>query len=214
MPAQPNPFSILNVSPEADPVVIEAAHKALMKKYHPDRLGAGSGDAKRAAMINEAFSILKDPRKRAEYHLRLMPPERIIMMPPSPAARSLRMAAWSGWLTAIAVAVALAVTIHARDNRFPPIPANGPALASSEAAGETRDAGAAVVPVAAAAAVAAPVMSRAATAAIIEPQEAKPAPKRRVAKYRKQRKAVRKRAPAPARAPADGEFLERQGYIY
>jgi hypothetical protein len=52
-------YAVLNVAPDADPAVIEAAYKALMKKYHPDRLGGtGAGDERRAAEINEAFQIL------------------------------------------------------------------------------------------------------------------------------------------------------------
>jgi curved DNA-binding protein CbpA len=61
-------YAVLNVAPDADPAVIEAAYKALMKKYHPDRLGgAHTGDERRAAEINEAFQILRDPNRRAHY---------------------------------------------------------------------------------------------------------------------------------------------------
>lgn len=61
-------YAILNVAPDADPAVIEAAYKALMKKYHPDvQANEPEGDRRRAAEINEAFQILKDPAKRAEY---------------------------------------------------------------------------------------------------------------------------------------------------
>lgn len=61
-------YAILNVAPDADPAVIEAAYRALMKKYHPD-VGPG-GPAERvgrAAEINEAFQILRDPERRASY---------------------------------------------------------------------------------------------------------------------------------------------------
>ncbi len=61
-------YAVLNVAPDADPAVIEAAYKALMKKYHPDVLhGAPTGDARKAAEINEAFQILRDPERRARY---------------------------------------------------------------------------------------------------------------------------------------------------
>ncbi len=61
-------YAVLNVSPNADPAVIEAAYKALMKKYHPDILvGAPSGDQQKAAEINEAFQVLRDPERRARY---------------------------------------------------------------------------------------------------------------------------------------------------
>ncbi|MDP8913206.1 MAG: J domain-containing protein [Pseudomonadota bacterium] len=61
-------YAVLNVAPDADPAVIEAAYKALIKKYHPDMLaGAPGGDLRRAAEINEAFQVLRDPERRARY---------------------------------------------------------------------------------------------------------------------------------------------------
>ena len=61
-------YAILNVAPDADPAVVEAAYKALMKKHHPDhRMDDPEGARRTAAEINEAFHILKDPVKRAEY---------------------------------------------------------------------------------------------------------------------------------------------------
>ena len=61
-------YTILNVAPDADPAVVEAAYKALMKKYHPDvRSDDPESSRQLAAEINEAFHILKDPGKRAEY---------------------------------------------------------------------------------------------------------------------------------------------------
>jgi curved DNA-binding protein CbpA len=61
-------YAILNVAPDADPAVVEAAYKALMKKYHPDvRTEDPETARRRAAEINEAFHILKDPAKRSDY---------------------------------------------------------------------------------------------------------------------------------------------------
>jgi curved DNA-binding protein CbpA len=61
-------YAILNIAPDADPAVVDAAYKALMKKYHPDVLAGGpSADMRSAAEINEAFHILRDPAKRAHY---------------------------------------------------------------------------------------------------------------------------------------------------
>ena len=54
---RPNPYQVLNVSPDAEPEVIEAAYKVLMKKYHPDRhVGAEA----KAAELNQAFNLLRD----------------------------------------------------------------------------------------------------------------------------------------------------------
>jgi curved DNA-binding protein CbpA len=61
-------YSILNVSPDADPAVIEAAYKALMKKHHPDMLvGEPQSIQGKAAEINRAFQTLRDPERRAHY---------------------------------------------------------------------------------------------------------------------------------------------------
>lgn len=63
-----NLYAILNVSPDADPVVIEAAYRVLIKRYHPDKLGPGAeAEERRAAEINHAFAILRNPAKRARY---------------------------------------------------------------------------------------------------------------------------------------------------
>ena len=61
-------YRILNVSPDADPLVIEAAYRALMKKYHPDRFaGDQLAGEDRATELNQAFRILRDPEQRAQY---------------------------------------------------------------------------------------------------------------------------------------------------
>lgn len=62
----PTYYAILNVAPTSDEVVIRAAYKALMRKFHPDT--NKSADAtKRAAAINQAYAILSDPVKRSAY---------------------------------------------------------------------------------------------------------------------------------------------------
>jgi len=66
-----NYYRILYLQPEAPAEVIRAAYRALMQtlKAHPD-LG---GDHERAAMINEAYSVLKDPERKAAYDRSLAP---------------------------------------------------------------------------------------------------------------------------------------------
>lgn len=56
-------YEVLQVSPHADPEVIEGAYKRLAKKHHPDL----SGDSEKMKLINEAYAILRDPGKRAAY---------------------------------------------------------------------------------------------------------------------------------------------------
>jgi curved DNA-binding protein CbpA len=58
-------YSVLRVPPGAPPAAIEAAYRSLMKRHHPDHAGAGSSE--RAAEINAAFSVLRDPARRADY---------------------------------------------------------------------------------------------------------------------------------------------------
>ena len=63
-----SPYQVLNVSPEAEPEVIEAAYRVLMKKYHPDKLAGGPPlSESKASEINLAFNILRDPGRRARH---------------------------------------------------------------------------------------------------------------------------------------------------
>ena len=62
----PDLYAILGVSPSSDDVVIRAAFKALMLKYHPDT-NRTSGATERATAINAAFAVLGNPKKRAVY---------------------------------------------------------------------------------------------------------------------------------------------------
>ena len=68
-PAEPperrNLYRILHVQPEAPAEVIKASYRALMSslRAHPD-LG---GDTARAAQINAAYAVLRDPAQRAAY---------------------------------------------------------------------------------------------------------------------------------------------------
>jgi hypothetical protein len=57
-------YAILGVARDAEPEVIEAAYRALMKKHHPDR---SMGRDDRAKDINEAYAVLGDAAKRRSY---------------------------------------------------------------------------------------------------------------------------------------------------
>lgn len=61
-----NLYKTLGVSPDSEDVVIIAAYKALMRKYHPDKSSDSQATSK-AAEINEAYAVLGDPEKRAVY---------------------------------------------------------------------------------------------------------------------------------------------------
>jgi hypothetical protein len=60
-------YRILQVDPEADPDVVDAAYKRLARKYHPD-LNPEPDANQRMKDINCAYETLGDPEKRAEYH--------------------------------------------------------------------------------------------------------------------------------------------------
>jgi hypothetical protein len=64
-------YTILQVHPDADHEVVEAAYRQLMKKYHPDVAGddpaVGVAYHQRAKAINEAYAVLRDPELRRHY---------------------------------------------------------------------------------------------------------------------------------------------------
>ena len=59
-------YDILQVSRNAEQEVIEAAYRRLARKYHPD-VHSGPDAALRMRELNEAYEVLGDPGKRAEY---------------------------------------------------------------------------------------------------------------------------------------------------
>ncbi len=59
-------YEILQVSPNAEPEVIAVAYKRLARKYHPDA-DASPDATERMRKLNEAYEVLSDPAKRAEY---------------------------------------------------------------------------------------------------------------------------------------------------
>ena len=61
-----DPYKVLQVDPEADPEVIQAAYRRLARKYHPD-LAAGPDAAARMAALNRAWELIGEPTARAAY---------------------------------------------------------------------------------------------------------------------------------------------------
>lgn len=57
-------YKILQVDPEAEDEVIEAAYRRLARKYHPD-VASGPDSAARMVAINQAWEQLRDPVRRA-----------------------------------------------------------------------------------------------------------------------------------------------------
>jgi curved DNA-binding protein CbpA len=64
-----DPYKTLQVDPEAEDEVIQAAYRRLARKYHPD-LAPGEEAAARMAAINAAWELIGDPATRAAFDRR------------------------------------------------------------------------------------------------------------------------------------------------
>ncbi len=62
----PDPYKILQVDPEAEDEVIQAAYRRLAQKYHPDR-SSGQAAIERMVAINAAWEAIGDPKRRASF---------------------------------------------------------------------------------------------------------------------------------------------------
>jgi curved DNA-binding protein CbpA len=58
-----DPYRVLQVTPDAEPEVIQAAYRALARKYHPDKGGSDLQMAK----LNAAWETVRDRGRRAGY---------------------------------------------------------------------------------------------------------------------------------------------------
>ena len=59
-------YSVLGVSPTSEDVVIRAAYRAMMRRYHPDA-DPSEEATERARLINAAYAVLSDPEQRRRY---------------------------------------------------------------------------------------------------------------------------------------------------
>lgn len=226
-------YDVLNVSPEAEPVVIEAAYKALIKKYHPDQAAETGALSPDAADLNKAFAVLKDPGRRAEYDHRLWVRDQAIRAAASPyEPRRVRVVGAAGWIAAILLGGVIAAMAIGRDVGTPPPLRQAASTGGGGDAAEGASDGAGPLPA---------FLSREQADADVEalaemeaeqyrralpppprvliaedpapvPYVAPPPPRRRAAPPPPRQQQQRGRAQeAPAR---DSEFLEREGYIY
>jgi curved DNA-binding protein CbpA len=224
MPAARTHYDTLNVSPDAELVVIEAAYRALMKKYHPDQGAAAEGGAS-ASDINQAYAVLRDAGRRAEYdrteYIR-QKDLRIAHYQALEVPRQSKLFGWGGWVVAllltgmlwviaskgIGAAPAASQVAKAADAPFPNLrsqPAEPDekvmrALDEATAAQQRMNALTAPLP--------APSLSLREAA----PAEA-PAETVRVSPPRSHAYRPPRRHAAP-RTRAEKDFLARQGYIY
>jgi hypothetical protein len=69
-----NAYEVLQVSPNAEPEVIDAAYRRLARKYHPDTSSHPDAHS-RMQELNWAYEILNDPVSRSRYdRLQQQPP--------------------------------------------------------------------------------------------------------------------------------------------
>lgn len=81
-----NYYEILGVDRGAEQDVIDAAFRAMMRRYHPDTFAGPKDEAeRRAKQLNEAYSVLRDPIRRRAYDETLGP----VAPPPAAAYRPL-----------------------------------------------------------------------------------------------------------------------------
>jgi len=61
-------YGILGISPAAEDIVIRAAYKALVQRYHPDKYQGSKTEAEcKTSKLNEAYSVLSNAKQRKEY---------------------------------------------------------------------------------------------------------------------------------------------------
>ena len=104
----PDHYATLGVSPTSEDVVIRAAYLALMRRYHPDH-NASAEAAERAQAITNAYAVLSNWKRRAEYDLKraqmtaLRMPGTVAPRRPRPSASALFAVAAVGLLVLVAV---------------------------------------------------------------------------------------------------------------
>src|ERR1700693_6485945 len=67
MPLQPavNCYDLLQINPHAEIETIERVYRILAGRYHPDN--QATAGAEKFRVLNDAYQMLRDPAKRAEY---------------------------------------------------------------------------------------------------------------------------------------------------
>ncbi|HLO92744.1 MAG TPA: DnaJ domain-containing protein, partial [Burkholderiaceae bacterium] len=78
-------YETLEVHERASPEVVRAAYRSLIQRFHPDRRPDDPAAAARAAALTEAYEVLSDPARRADYD-RWLAGQRAAAAPPSASA--------------------------------------------------------------------------------------------------------------------------------
>jgi curved DNA-binding protein CbpA len=61
----PDHYETLQISPNADPDTVQRVFRLLAQRYHPDNVE--TGNAERFRELHDAYLVLSDPEKRAQY---------------------------------------------------------------------------------------------------------------------------------------------------
>lgn len=62
-----DPYAVLGVARDATPLQVARAHRRLAKRHHPDLHEGAHDAAERMRHINEAWALLSNPVRRADY---------------------------------------------------------------------------------------------------------------------------------------------------
>jgi hypothetical protein len=117
--AETDPYAVLGVPRTATREEIARAYRRLAKLHHPD---AGASPTATMARVNEAWSVLSSPIRRARWdrdHAVVHPPHwaatpagpRTSTRPPPPAATGPASVRDSGWLAAVVAGALVLVTV-------------------------------------------------------------------------------------------------------
>lgn len=63
---EPDLYEVLQVRPNAEPEVIDAAFRGLTRKYHPD-VNPSTEATETMGRLTAAYEVLRDPDRRAAY---------------------------------------------------------------------------------------------------------------------------------------------------
>jgi curved DNA-binding protein CbpA len=58
-------YEVLQISPNADPDTVHRVYRLLAQRFHPDN--QATGDSEQFRLLTEAYQVLGDPERRAQY---------------------------------------------------------------------------------------------------------------------------------------------------
>jgi len=105
----PSHYEILSAPADASPDALRRAYRRAAQRHHPDRTAGDSAAQRRMARINEAYSVLSHPERRASYDqwMRACAARRAADVAVTAARPSRFAAAWPWGLVAVTTAFTL-----------------------------------------------------------------------------------------------------------